>query len=177
LRVTCCRTPRRTLVATGFHRNTLINEEGGTDQEQFRVEAVVDRVSTTGAAWLGLTIGCAQCHAHKYDPITQRDFYQVFAVFNSCDEPNIPVPSPEQLTEQKRLDAEVADAEKPLRELDAELLKGLPIGSGTSRHSRTAVGRSSTQPFGKPKRERRSPRSTAQRCSSISARRLTTSTL
>ena len=114
------------LVATGFHRNTLVNEEGGTDQEQFRVEAIVDRVSTTGAAWLGLTIGCAQCHAHKYDPISQRDFYQVFAVFNQCDEPSIPVPSPDQLAEQKRLDAEVADAEKPLKEFDAELLKGLP---------------------------------------------------
>ncbi|MCX7419108.1 MAG: PSD1 and planctomycete cytochrome C domain-containing protein [Planctomycetia bacterium] len=114
------------LVATGFHRNTLVNEEGGTDQEQFRVEAVVDRVSTTGAAWLGLTIGCAQCHAHKYDPISQRDFYQVFAVFNQCDEPSVPVPSPDQLAEQKRLDTEVADAEKPLKDFDAELLKGLP---------------------------------------------------
>ncbi len=114
------------LVATGFHRNTLVNEEGGTDQEQFRVEAIVDRVSTTGAAWLGLTIGCAQCHAHKYDPISQRDFYQIFAVFNQCDEPSVPVPSAYQLAEQKRLDAEVADAEKPLKEFDAELLKGLP---------------------------------------------------
>ena len=114
------------LVATGFHRNTLVNEEGGTDQEQFRVEAVVDRVSTTGAAWLGLTIGCAQCHSHKFDPITQRDFYKVFAVFNHCDEPSIPVPSSDQLAEQKRLDAEVAEAEKPLKEFDAELLKGLP---------------------------------------------------
>ena len=114
------------LVATGFHRNTLVNEEGGTDQEQFRVEAVVDRVSTTGAAWLGLTIGCAQCHSHKFDPITQRDFYKLFAVFNQCDEPSVPVPSADQLTEQKRLDAEVAEAEKPLKELDAELLKGLP---------------------------------------------------
>ncbi len=114
------------LVATGFHRNTLVNEEGGTDQEQFRVEAVVDRVSTTGAAWLGLTIGCAQCHSHKYDPITQRDFYQVFAVFNQCDEPSIPVPTAEQLSEQTRLNAEVSAVEKPLTELDAELLKGLP---------------------------------------------------
>jgi mono/diheme cytochrome c family protein len=113
------------LVATGFHRNTLVNEEGGTDQEQFRVEAVVDRVSTTGAAWLGLTIGCAQCHSHKFDPISQRDFYKLFAVFNQCDEPSVPVPSAEQLAEQKRLDAKVADAEKPLKELDAELLKGL----------------------------------------------------
>ena len=56
------------IVATGFHRNTLVNEEGGTDPEQFRVESVVDRVSTTGAVFLGLTIGCAQCHDHKFDP-------------------------------------------------------------------------------------------------------------
>lgn len=114
------------LVATGFHRNTLVNEEGGTDQEQFRNEAVVDRVNTTGAAWLGLTIGCAQCHSHKYDPISQRDFYKVFAVFNQCDEPSLPVPSADQLAEQKRLDAEIDAAEKPLKELDAELLKSLP---------------------------------------------------
>lgn len=114
------------LVATGFHRNTLVNEEGGTDQEQFRVEAVVDRVNTTGAAWLGLTIGCAQCHSHKYDPISQRDFYKVFAVFNQCDEPSIQVPSASQLAEQQRLTDEIAAVEKPLKELDAELLKGLP---------------------------------------------------
>jgi mono/diheme cytochrome c family protein len=114
------------LVATGFHRNTLVNEEGGTDQEQFRVEAVVDRVNTTGAAWLGLTIGCGQCHSHKYDPISQRDYYKVFAVFNNCDEPSLPVPSAEQLAEQQRLDSEIDAAEKPLRELDAELLKSLP---------------------------------------------------
>ena len=81
------------LVATGFHRNTLINEEGGTDQEQFRVEAVVDRVSTTGSAFLGLTLGCARCHTHKYDPITHTEFYQLFALLNNCDEPTIEVPS------------------------------------------------------------------------------------
>src|SRR5690606_16183176 len=60
-------------VATGFHRNTLANQEGGTDDEQFRVESVVDRVSTTGTVWMGLTIACAQCHDHKFDPLTQRD--------------------------------------------------------------------------------------------------------
>jgi mono/diheme cytochrome c family protein len=114
------------LVATGFHRNTLVNEEGGTDQEQFRNEGVVDRVNTTGAAWLGLTIGCAQCHSHKYDPISQRDFYKVFAVFNQCDEPSIQVPSAEQLAEQTRLNNEIAAVEKPLKDLDTELLKGLP---------------------------------------------------
>lgn len=70
-------------IATGFHRNTMINEEGGTDPEQFRVEAVVDRVNTTGTVFLGLTVGCAQCHDHKYDPISQREYYQLFAVYNS----------------------------------------------------------------------------------------------
>ena len=80
-------------VATGFHRNTLVNEEGGTDQEQFRIEAVADRVATTGQVWLGLTLGCARCHNHKYDPISQREFYQLFAILNNCEEPQIEAPS------------------------------------------------------------------------------------
>lgn len=70
-------------VATAFHRNTLINEEGGTDKDQFRHEAVVDRVNTTGAVWLGLTVGCCQCHTHKFDPIQHREYYELFAFFNS----------------------------------------------------------------------------------------------
>jgi mono/diheme cytochrome c family protein len=81
------------LIATGFHRNTLINEEGGTDPEQFRVEAVSDRVETTGAVFLGLTIGCARCHQHKFDPISQREYYQLFAFLNQCDEPTIDAPA------------------------------------------------------------------------------------
>src|SRR5207237_984417 len=84
------------LVATAFHRNTLINEEGGTDKEQFRNEAVVDRVNTTGAVWLGLTVGCAQCHSHKYDPISQAEYYQLFALLNNCDEPTVEVPTRQQ---------------------------------------------------------------------------------
>ena len=71
------------LIATGFHRNTVINEEGGVDPEQARVEQVMDRVNTTGAVWLGLTVGCAQCHSHKYDPISHREYYQMYAFFNS----------------------------------------------------------------------------------------------
>ena len=74
------------LIATGFHRNTMINQEGGIDYEQYRVEAVVDRVSTTGAAFLGLTVGCARCHDHKFDPISQREFYRLFSFFNNIDE-------------------------------------------------------------------------------------------
>jgi len=73
------------LIATGFHRQTLINTEGGVDQEEFRNKAVVDRVVTTGTTWLGLTVGCAECHSHKYDPISQSEFYQLFAFFNNAD--------------------------------------------------------------------------------------------
>jgi hypothetical protein len=76
------------LVATGFHRNTLINQEGGTDKEQFRVEAAMDRVNTTGAVWLGLTVGCAQCHTHKFDPLTHREYYRLFAFFNAAQDAN-----------------------------------------------------------------------------------------
>jgi hypothetical protein len=80
-------------IATGFHRNTQINEEGGVDPEQFRNEAVSDRTVTTGTVWLGLTLGCCRCHDHKYDPFTQKEFYQLFAFLNNCDEPNLPIPS------------------------------------------------------------------------------------
>jgi hypothetical protein len=78
-------------IATGFHRNTSFNEEGGTDPEQFRVERTVDRTNTTGAVWLGLTVGCAQCHDHKFDPFGQKDFYRLYAFFDSCDEPTMPI--------------------------------------------------------------------------------------
>ena len=83
-------------VATGFHRNTLINRETGTDPEEFRVRQVVDRVNTTGTAWLGLTIACAECHSHKYDPITQREYYGLYAFFNSVKELDIPAPLPNE---------------------------------------------------------------------------------
>jgi len=81
-----------TLVATGFNRNTLTNREGGTDPEQFRDEQVLDRAATLGTVWLGLTVGCAQCHNHKYDPISQKEFYQFSAFFNTQEEVDIPAP-------------------------------------------------------------------------------------
>lgn len=83
-------------IATGFHRNTLTNKEGGVDQEEYRVAATVDRVNTLGSIWLGLTLGCAQCHTHKYDPLTQREYYQFFAFFNSIQEQDTPAPSPRE---------------------------------------------------------------------------------
>jgi len=79
-------------VATGFHRNTMINEEGGIDVEEFRYEAIVDRVRTTTATWLGLTVACAQCHTHKYDPITHKEYWQFYAFLNNCDEPEFDIP-------------------------------------------------------------------------------------
>ena len=75
-------------VATAFHRNTMINEEGGVKPDQFRHEALIDRVNTTGAVWLGLTVGCAQCHSHKFDPISHAEYYQLYAFFNGAADTN-----------------------------------------------------------------------------------------
>lgn len=80
-------TPQQ-ILASAFHRNTLINDEGGSDPEQFRNEVAVDRVNTTGAVWLGLTLACAQCHTHKYDPVTHEDYFRMFAFFNQTTDRN-----------------------------------------------------------------------------------------
>src|SRR5262249_18570439 len=74
-------------IATGFHRNTMLNEEGGIDPLEFRFHAMTDRVATTGTVWLGLTVGCAQCHTHKFDPLSQREYYGLMAFLNNADEP------------------------------------------------------------------------------------------
>ena len=79
-------------VATGFHRNTLTNREGGIDREEDRVKQTVDRTNTTATVWLGLTFGCAQCHSHKYDPISQREYYKLYSFFNSAAETDIAAP-------------------------------------------------------------------------------------
>lgn len=94
-------------VATGFNRNHMSNNETGIIDEEYRVEYVVDRVDTTMTTWLGLTIGCAQCHDHKYDPVSQREYYELFAFFNTVKErgllvgnnppPVLAVPTPELL--------------------------------------------------------------------------------
>src|SRR5262249_38382433 len=107
-------------VATGFHRNTQINEEGGIDREQFRVESVIDRVNTTGSAFLGLTVGCCQCHDHKFDPLSQKEYYQLFAFFNSGDEPNLEIATPEQLRQRKQTQDRIAALEKRLKTFDSD---------------------------------------------------------
>jgi mono/diheme cytochrome c family protein len=105
-------------VATGFHRNTPLNQEGGIDVEQFRVEAVVDRVNTTATVFLGLTLGCCQCHDHKFDPFSQREYYRLFAFFNNSDDPTLELGDPSRIRERSRIRSEIARIEKRLRTLD-----------------------------------------------------------
>ena len=116
------------LVATGFHRNTLTNDEGGTDREEFRAAAVVDRVNTTMQVWMGLTAACAQCHDHKYDPITQEEYFRLYAIFNQTEDndrgdnsPLLLVGQPEALKRKADLDTEVAKLEKQLNGPNKEL--------------------------------------------------------
>jgi hypothetical protein len=101
-------------IATGFHRNTMVNTEGGTDDEEFRVAAIVDRVNTTMAVWMGTTFGCAQCHNHKFDPFTQVDYYRMLAFFNGTEdrgrsnEPILPMPTAKEQRQLSQLQAELA---------------------------------------------------------------------
>jgi hypothetical protein len=148
---------RDQIVATGFNRNHRLNGEGGLIREEWFVETVIDRVETTGLTWLALTVGCARCHDHKYDPLTQKEFYQLFAFFNSIDETGILAPkgiegentpplleltTAEQQDELSRREATVAEAtarvtklEEGLRERVAEwvadLRRDLELAEGT----------------------------------------------
>lgn len=82
------------LIATGFHRNTMTNTEGGTDDEEYRDIAIRDRLATTGQVWMGQTWGCAQCHTHKYDPLTHKEFFQLYAFFNQTADDDHPSDRP-----------------------------------------------------------------------------------
>jgi Protein of unknown function (DUF1553)/Protein of unknown function (DUF1549)/Planctomycete cytochrome C len=108
-------------VATGFHRNTMLNEEGGIDPLEFRFHAMTDRVNTTGTTWLGLTVGCCQCHTHKYDPLPQREYYQVMAFLNNADEPDLDLPA-------ANANHLRADAEARAERLKAGLADRFPVG-------------------------------------------------
>ena len=101
-------------IATGFHRNTMLNEEGGIDPLEYRYHALVDRVATTGTVWLGLTTGCAQCHTHKYDPITHTDYFALMACFDGADEPEMAVPDETVETQRRRIRDEIARLELEL---------------------------------------------------------------
>ncbi len=119
-------------IATGFNRNHRGNGEGGIIPEEYAVEYVVDRVETTASVWLGLTLGCARCHDHKYDPLTQKEFYQVFAYFNNVPErgralkygnspPFIKAPTAAQQSRLRELEAKLAAAESQFARLQPEL--------------------------------------------------------
>ncbi len=112
------------IAATAFNRNTMTNVEGGIVNEEYRVAAVKDRIATTAQTWMGLTMQCAQCHSHKFDPIAQKEYYSFFAIFNQTEdanredeEPRMPVPTAEQKTETDRLNQEIAALEKKRDEL------------------------------------------------------------
>ena len=101
-------------VATGFHRNTMINEEGGIDPLEYRFYSMVDRVATTGLVWMGLTVGCAQCHSHKYDPISHTDYYRFLALMNNAEEPDLNVTSPAVARKRQQVAAQVEKLEAAL---------------------------------------------------------------
>ncbi len=101
-------------IATGFHRNTMLNEEGGIDPLEFRFHAMTDRLATTGAVWLGLTVGCAQCHTHKYDPLTHTDYYRLLAFLNNADEPEMEVTAEAVLARRAEIEAQIARREQDL---------------------------------------------------------------
>lgn len=108
-------------IATGFNRNTKINDEGGGDPEEYRVKAVKDRVATLGTTWLGLTLNCAECHSHKYDPISQEEYYRLYAFFNNTTDggnystaPAIGVPDPDLTEEERFIAGRVARVEADL---------------------------------------------------------------
>jgi hypothetical protein len=103
--------PRATqiqIIATGFHRNTMLNEEGGNDPLEYRFHAMTDRVATTGTVWMGLTVGCAQCHTHKFDPITHKEYYRLMAFLNNADEITVPVEQPDIAAKRKDIEAQIA---------------------------------------------------------------------
>ncbi len=110
-------------MATGFHRNTMLNEEGGIDPLEYRFYAMVDRVATTSTTWLGLTMMCAQCHTHKFDPIPHREYYQFMALLDNADEPSLDLPTPE-------ITAQRAQRQKRIEQLTAELPSKYPKVAG-----------------------------------------------
>ena len=126
-------------IATGFQRNHRINSETGSIAEEFQAENLVDRVSTFGTVWLGLTVGCARCHDHKYDPLTTREFYSLYAFFNNVDEvgnggprdgrgnhkPYLRLPAPELEAQAAAKENEIAKAKAALAEVETRLAPGL----------------------------------------------------
>ena len=153
---------RDQLIATGFNRNHRINGEGGIIAEEWRVETVIDRVETTGQTWLGLTVGCARCHDHKYDPLSQREFYALFALFNNVPEsgtimgqsnrsggnsdPLLRLPDEPQQAQLDKLEQLLADAKAAVA-LELKNLPGLVEAWAAEARASLAQTEKAWQPF------------------------------
>jgi len=134
------------LVASGFHRNAMTNEEGGIDPEEAHYEVLVDRVNTTATVWMGSTLGCAQCHNHKYDPFSQKDYYRMMAFFGNSEyevrklgdgtkftETSIDLPTPEQEAKRKTIQAEIDRLTEQLDTQTASLDRAQAVWEQTAR--------------------------------------------
>lgn len=126
---------RQQQIASGFHRNHIINNEAGATPEEYLVENVLDRVNTTATVWMGLTLQCCQCHDHKYDPLTQREFYELYAFFNNVPElgldglnsnarPVMDAPTDRDREELAQLQRQVDEAEQSMQSLDVQISRG-----------------------------------------------------
>ena len=129
-------------IATGFHRNTMLNEEGGIDPLEYRFRAAVDRTNTTGTTWLGLTVGCAQCHTHKFDPIKQSEYYSLMAFVNNADEPDLEIPSSDVTAHGAEIERKIA---KLTQELPEKFSLGGPVKWETPAATVTTAGQSEPQ--------------------------------
>ncbi len=136
------------LIATAFHRNTLTNSEGGTSDEEFRSAAVVDRVNTTLAVWMGTTMACAQCHNHKYDPISQKEYFEFYAFFNNTADNDRPNESPlfdvyreDQIEKRRKLVAELNDLKQMVNRFDSVDMKWIESQMKTLKDPKPIRGR------------------------------------
>ena len=168
-------------IATGFNRNHVINSEGGIIPEEYRVEYVADRVHTTATIFMGLSMGCARCHDHKFDPLTQREYYQFFAFFNQLDEkgeagrvgnaePAIKAPTPEQSSQQRELTQQLIEIESDLQQRRMRAVSTIGEWEPPWKAARASVSAELVPEFqwsfeettGNPVRERRDPQRTGK---------------
>ena len=159
------------IAATAFHRNTMTNFEGGMIEEEFRVAAVKDRIATTGQVWMGLTVGCAQCHSHKFDPISQKDYYRLLRGLQSDggrrpqdEEPKMPLPTPEEIAKTAEVKEEIAALQEKMKGATPEFEAEQRAWETQMARARR-IGRRSSHSRSRRRAGSRSTRSRMARCS------------